>query len=337
MKNDKDKILVSAIISTYNSEKFIKGRIENLLAQSIGEKLEIIIVNSGSQEDEAHIINKFQKQNSNIRYIETAERETIYKSWNRAIKIASGKYITNANTDDRLRDDSLEIMSGFLDRHPDIYLIYADQYISKIPNEDFGSILKKRKYIKPDYRKLLLLERCIIGSQPMWRAALHSQEQLYFDEKYKIASDYDFELKISEKYGIFHLREVLGIYYLSPSKSNVEYQNPSETFTETYEIMFKHFSLYLSKLKEEEVYALVRYFEKHIKFPGKPYNLIRKFSKMIYPYYEPHSLAFAYWALSLCYSNISGNQLAKEICIKGLKKLNSKLLQQRIYTLTKDA
>ena len=43
--------LVSAIISTYNSAFFIRGRIENLLNQTISDQLEIIIVNSGSDEN----------------------------------------------------------------------------------------------------------------------------------------------------------------------------------------------------------------------------------------------------------------------------------------------
>ncbi|MBK6913999.1 MAG: glycosyltransferase family 2 protein [Ignavibacteriales bacterium] len=35
----------------------------------------------------------------------------MYKAWNRAIRIAKGKYITNANTDDLLRRDALEILA----------------------------------------------------------------------------------------------------------------------------------------------------------------------------------------------------------------------------------
>ncbi|WP_407931600.1 glycosyltransferase, partial [Ignavibacterium album] len=45
-------LLVSVIVSTYNSERFIRGKIEDLLNQSIFDKIEIIIINSGSLENE---------------------------------------------------------------------------------------------------------------------------------------------------------------------------------------------------------------------------------------------------------------------------------------------
>ena len=44
-----NRYLVSAIVSTYNSEKFIRGCLEDLENQTIADKLEIIVVNSGSR------------------------------------------------------------------------------------------------------------------------------------------------------------------------------------------------------------------------------------------------------------------------------------------------
>ena len=94
-------VLVSALVSTYNSEKFIEGRIVDLLEQSISKYLQIVIINSGSTQNEDKIIKSFTESYSNITYLKTKERESIYKAWNRGIKVANGKYITNANTDDR--------------------------------------------------------------------------------------------------------------------------------------------------------------------------------------------------------------------------------------------
>ena len=108
------KYLVSAIVSTYNSEKHIRGCLEDLENQTIADRLEIVVVNSGSQQNEEAIVKEFQKKYNNIKYIKTERRETIYKAWNRAIKAASGEYITNANTDDRRRQDALEIMAKAL-------------------------------------------------------------------------------------------------------------------------------------------------------------------------------------------------------------------------------
>ena len=90
----KKSYLVSAIVSVYNCERFIRGCLEDLEQQTIADKLEIVVVNSGSQQNEEPIIKEFQTKYDNIVYIKTEERETIYKAWNRGIKTSSGKYIT---------------------------------------------------------------------------------------------------------------------------------------------------------------------------------------------------------------------------------------------------
>ncbi len=81
----------------------MRGCLEDLENQTIADKIEIIVVDSGSEQDEESIVKEFQRKYSNIKYIRTEKRETVYEAWNRGIKSSSGKYITNANTDDRLR------------------------------------------------------------------------------------------------------------------------------------------------------------------------------------------------------------------------------------------
>ncbi|HEX2975931.1 MAG TPA: glycosyltransferase, partial [Bacteroidales bacterium] len=123
---------VSAIVSVYNSEKFIRGCLDDLLGQTLYEKgeLEIVLVNAGSKENEDAIIREYKSKHPDIKYIKTDERETIYQAWNRGVKASSGKFITNANTDDRHRRDALEVLSGHLDRNEDVDLVYSDLYVT---------------------------------------------------------------------------------------------------------------------------------------------------------------------------------------------------------------
>ncbi|MBU1863539.1 MAG: glycosyltransferase, partial [Candidatus Omnitrophica bacterium] len=102
----KKHYLISAIVSAYKSERFMRGKLVDLLKQTIGRQLEIIVVDSHSPENEGAIVREFMKSHSNIKYIRTKSRESVYQAWNRGIQAASGMYITNANTDDRLRPDA---------------------------------------------------------------------------------------------------------------------------------------------------------------------------------------------------------------------------------------
>jgi glycosyltransferase involved in cell wall biosynthesis len=111
--------------------------LEDLLAQTIADRLEIIVIDSASPENEGRIVREFQQHHGNVKYIRTPERETIYAAWNRGIKIARGKYITNANTDDRHRRDAFEQMAAVLDAQPDVALVYADVIKTATANETF--------------------------------------------------------------------------------------------------------------------------------------------------------------------------------------------------------
>ncbi len=208
-------IKVSAIVSVYKAEKFIRGCLEDLVNQTLYKKnqLEIVIINSGSPENEDAIIKEFITKYPNINYIKTAEREGIYTAWNRGIKAAKGKYITNANTDDRHRNDALEVMADYLDRMPEIDLVYGDLFVTKIPNQTFESSDKQNVIIRKDFSVKMMLEGCQMGPQPMWRKAVHEKIG-YFNDAYKSGGDYEFWLRMVfiNHSKMYHIKDFLGLY-----------------------------------------------------------------------------------------------------------------------------
>lgn len=217
------EIVVSAIVSVYNAKKYIEGCLEDLLSQSIADRLEIIVVDSGSEQDEATIIAEYQKHHDNINYIRTAKRETVYAAWNRGIRFASGRYITNANADDRHRKDAFEIMAATLDQQPDIALVYADLLITEIENETFDQCTPTGRFGWLDWDRQKLLEgNCFMGPQPMWRKALH-EEYGYFRSDFVTSGDYEFWLRASQTNTFLHLPVVLGLYL--KSAASIEHSN----------------------------------------------------------------------------------------------------------------
>lgn len=248
--------LVSVIISTYNSEFFIKGKIEDLLNQSIFEKLEIIIINSGSEQKEDEIITPYTEKYKNIISIRTKDRETIYKAWNRGIRIAHGKYITNSNTDDRLRYDALEILSSVLESNSEIGMVYADQYVTSVPNESYSAKTKHKVLKHLNYSKILLLSEYLAGPQSMWQSKIHFHDNIWFNEEYEVAGDYDFVLQVSEKYILKRVPGILGSYYKSNNNSNKEYQDIESTVKEVSEIQLKYIRRYITLLSFNKLKSL---------------------------------------------------------------------------------
>ena len=219
-RQDSSKYLITAIVSTYNSEKHIAGCLEDLESQTIADKVEIIVVDSGSRQNERAIVQEFQKRYSNIKYIRTENRETVYKAWNRAIAAATGKYITNANTDDRHRKDALEVMADTLDKNPDIAVVYSDQQWV----DENGAVVNE--FIAPEHlRWLLLFDKCYVSSNPMWRKTIHQSFGLFDEDLFFVSGDMEFWLRVSQKYNFLHIPQMLGIRRFTPdciSRINVE-------------------------------------------------------------------------------------------------------------------
>jgi FkbM family methyltransferase len=204
---------VSAIVSTYNSEKFMRGCLQDLVDQTLYKQgaLEIIVIDSNSQENEQTIVREFQAKYPHIVYDRTSERETLYAAWNRGIKISHGAYITNANTDDRHRPDALEILAKYLDENATVSLVYADQLITATTNDTFAKTQSEKRWNWPAFDYSELERRCIIGPQPMWRKSLHEKHG-YFRTELTAAGDYEFWLRIGKTENIVRVPEILGLY-----------------------------------------------------------------------------------------------------------------------------
>jgi glycosyltransferase involved in cell wall biosynthesis len=223
--------LVSAIVSTYKSEKFLRGCLEDLERQTIADKLEIIVVDSNSPQNERAIVEEFQKRHSNIVYIRTKERETLYGAWNRAIRAARGKYVTTANTDDRHRADALEILARNLDQNPDVTLVYGDCLITTVENETMETTQATRRFQWMEFSAQdLLTKGCFCGPQPMWRREAHA-EHGYFDASMVSAGDYEFWLRLAQNRVFLHVPVALGLYLESPT--SVEHANREAGVRET--------------------------------------------------------------------------------------------------------
>jgi len=238
--------LISAIVSTYNSEEFIRGCLEDLENQTIADKLEIIVVNSGSEQNEESIVKEFQEKYGNIVYIKT-EREGLYSAWNRAIKAASGQFLTSANTDDRHRRDAFEVMANTLLKNTDVVLVYGNQIITDTPNPSFENhhVIEMAK--RPEFSRQRLLFGCCVGSQPMWRKSLHD-EFGGFDETLTGAADWDFWLKIAGKYSFKHIDEFLGLYYRN--ENGIEHGRKIHSLYERYAVGKRYGNPYISVIKQ---------------------------------------------------------------------------------------
>ena len=129
----------------------MRSFLQDLVEQTLYQKgeLEIVIIDSASEQNERGIVEEFQSKYSHIIYHLTPKRETIYAAWNRGIKMSQSEYITNANADDRHRSDALEIMANYLDNNSEASVLYADQLITYTPHETWSTTKATKRFNWP--------------------------------------------------------------------------------------------------------------------------------------------------------------------------------------------
>jgi hypothetical protein len=230
----------AALVSIYNGAEFIKGCISDLIDQTLfarGE-LQVLLIDSNSPTDVYSLISSDIRRFSNIFYFRSVDRESLYRSWNRAARYSSAEFLSNANLDDRHRIDFFEKMRNSLIENPEIQLVYPSQYLTSIANEPFYSHVPTRSWGWPEYSLNQLRIGNHVGSQPMWRNSLH-QKIGYFNEKYRIAGDYDFWCRIAHDVGPLMLNPLhLGLFYFNPN--GIEHGNPLQSEKEVAEICDKY-------------------------------------------------------------------------------------------------
>jgi glycosyltransferase involved in cell wall biosynthesis len=210
---------VSAIVSAYFSAEYIEGRIENLLAQD--PQPEVIVVCAAGSED-ARIV----QGRKDVVAILTPDIPTIYKAWNIAIQAATGDYVTNANSDDRLYPGALKVLARALDENPDVAVVYADDDIVRTIG---GDPVNRHEWIEGDLETLRQV--CFIGPMPMWRKSLHDKYG-YFDVAMKSAGDYEFWLRVGSQGEQFrHIPRAIGAYL--KRRDSAERREPLRSLWET--------------------------------------------------------------------------------------------------------
>ena len=107
MKKD---LKISVIIPAYNAEKYLTETLDSVVSQTMSDSdYEIIIVNDGSSDHTADILQQYKKPHSNITII-NQENGGPASARNTGLSAAKGEYIYFFDADDLLINNALEAM-----------------------------------------------------------------------------------------------------------------------------------------------------------------------------------------------------------------------------------
>lgn len=123
-----NKKLLSVIVNTYNSEKFLNQCLDSIIPK-LNDKIELIIVDDSSIDNSKEIIDYKIKGISNVKsYV--VNHNGVSSSRNYGIKMSEGEYIIFVDGDDYLTNNALTIITNYLksNKH-DVTLFNIIKYI----------------------------------------------------------------------------------------------------------------------------------------------------------------------------------------------------------------
>ena len=130
--------LVSIIIPTFNSEKFIAETIQSIQAQTF-TYLELIIVDDGSSDKTISIISKITQSDKRIQFFQLEKNSGAGIARNLALNKSKGRYIAFLDSDDLWKPTKLEKQIKFMTKND---LPFTFSFYDCIDEE--GKLLNKR-------------------------------------------------------------------------------------------------------------------------------------------------------------------------------------------------
>ena len=123
--------LVSVIIPVHNAQNTLAKTIDSVLTQTVTD-LELIVVNDGSTDETASVIQSYY--DPRIIYI-AQERLERCVARNMGASIARGSYLAFLDADDWWKPEKLEKQIPVLINNPNLGLVYCDVYYAEDPSQ----------------------------------------------------------------------------------------------------------------------------------------------------------------------------------------------------------
>jgi len=127
-------MLVTVLMSVYNSGLYVEKAIHSILAQTYTD-FEFIIIDDGSTDNSKQICRGFMSIDSRIVFIENEKNLGLAASLNKGILQAKGKYIARQDADDFSAPDRLEKQLSFALENEHIDLIGSNCYVVDLYGE----------------------------------------------------------------------------------------------------------------------------------------------------------------------------------------------------------
>jgi glycosyltransferase involved in cell wall biosynthesis len=219
--------LVSVILPIYNERlDYLTSAVESILRQS-HDNIELLIMDDGSGPETAAALDLLVRRDARMRLFRQ-ENKGLTPTLNTLIMLSRGEFIARQDSDDISEPERIERQVAFFASHPKLMLLGTDCLIIDAQ----GKVLHRQHVETRPHalrRRLRRTNQFVHGSV-MFRSAVFSSNcnshhgdciPLQYHECIRHAQDYDFFLRISERYEIANIHLPLYRYRINPDSISV--------------------------------------------------------------------------------------------------------------------
>ncbi len=175
--------LISVITICYNENDGIKRTCDSVINQTY-KNFEWIVIDGGSTDGTLDILEKYK---DNMKYFISEKDNGIYNAMNKGIKKSKGNYLLFLNGGDFLKDNNIlyNVSNFILDDKKESNIYYGDVEYNN------GEIVT---FKKTKLNKNFFINKTISHQASFIKSNLFDKYG-YYNENYKIVSDFDFWIK----------------------------------------------------------------------------------------------------------------------------------------------
>ncbi len=115
---------VSVIVPNYNHARFLRQRIDTILAQTF-QDFELILLDDYSTDDSRSILREYGSDPRVRLEFNDVNSGSTFKQWNKGVRLAQGKYVWIAESDDYSDPRFLERLVALLGADPKVTIAYC--------------------------------------------------------------------------------------------------------------------------------------------------------------------------------------------------------------------
>ncbi|WP_185993722.1 glycosyltransferase [Variovorax sp. KBS0712] len=209
---------VSILVAAWNAAAYIAETIQSVQSQSFAS-WELILVDDGSTDETAEISRKYATSDQRIK-IYQQPNQGAHIARNYAFSKSSGDYVVILDADDRILPKKIETQVKILDSNLNYDVVYGDtwhcdQFMNRV-------VLESKKYpaqhISGDiFDEIILGNRFAVHAGMVRRVVL--EDVGLHDPNPNLIADWDFWVRVAEKYRFFYDNQVVAEYRIHPGMS----------------------------------------------------------------------------------------------------------------------